>query len=48
MIGMLCLPETPRFLIKQDNHDKAVQSLKTLRRLPIDHPALLAEYEEIK
>lgn len=48
MIGMMLLPETPRFLIKQDNHDKALKSLQTLRRLPQDHPSLVAEYEEIK
>lgn len=48
MIGMLLLPETPRFLIKKDNHDGAVKSLKFLRRLPEDHPSLLAEYDEIK
>lgn len=48
MIGMILLPETPRFLIKQDNHDKAIKSLTFLRRLPPDHPALISEYEEIR
>lgn len=48
MIGMLLLPETPRFLIKKDYHDKAIRSLKFLRRLPENHPSLLAEYAEIK
>lgn len=48
MTGMLLLPETPRFLIKQDNHDKAIKSLMFLRRLPADHPSLIGEYEEIK
>lgn len=48
MGGMLILPETPRFLIKQDNHDKAIKSLVFLRRLPADNPSLLSEYEEIK
>ena len=48
MFGMLLLPETPRFLIKKDNHDKAIKSLQFLRRLPADHPSLVGEYQEIK
>lgn len=48
MIGMLLLPETPRFLIKKDNHDKAIKSLMFLRRLPADNPSLIEEYQEIK
>ncbi|KAG8628650.1 hypothetical protein KVT40_002515 [Elsinoe batatas] len=46
--GLLVLPETPRFLIKKDKHDDAAKSLSRLRRLPIDHEAIveeLAEYE---
>ncbi|KAL9530268.1 Major facilitator-type transporter [Sphaerulina musiva] len=46
--GMIFLPETPRFLIKQDKHDKAVASLSKLRRLPEDHPALIEELAEIQ
>lgn len=46
--GMFMLPETPRFLIKTDQHDKAAKSLMTLRRLPIDHPALREELAEIE
>ena len=45
---MLILPETPRFLIKRGQHDKAAKSLARLRRLPIDHPALLEELSEIE
>lgn len=45
---MIFLPETPRFLIKQDKHDKAVASLSKLRRLPGDHPALIEELAEIQ
>jgi SP family sugar:H+ symporter-like MFS transporter len=45
---MLILPETPRFLIKQGKHEKAAKSLSRLRRLPIDHPALLEELAEIQ
>ncbi|KAJ5210089.1 MFS monosaccharide transporter [Penicillium cf. griseofulvum] len=48
VIGMLILPETPRYMIKRDNHDGAVKSLAKLRRLPEDDPALLAELAEIQ
>ncbi|RLV95924.1 High-affinity glucose transporter SNF3 [Spathaspora sp. JA1] len=46
--GMLCLPETPRYFISRSNEDKAKDALGRLRKLPIDHPDLLEEYEEIK
>lgn len=46
--GLLTLPETPRFLIKKDKHERAKKSLSFLRRLPVDDPDLLAEYEEIR
>jgi MFS family permease len=45
---MLILPETPRYLIKRDNHQGAVRSLAKLRRLPRDDPALLDELAEIQ
>lgn len=48
VVGMLILPETPRFLIKQGKHDKAARSLSRLRRLDIDHPALIEELAEIE
>ncbi|TPX17355.1 uncharacterized protein E0L32_012184 [Thyridium curvatum] len=46
--GMLILPETPRYLIKKDNIDKAAKSLSKIRRLPVDHPAVRAELAEIQ
>ncbi|CAH0021614.1 unnamed protein product [Clonostachys rhizophaga] len=46
--GMLLLPETPRFLIKKDNFDKAAKSLARLRSLPTDHPAVQRELAEVK
>ena len=46
--GMLILPETPRFLIKQGKHDKAAKALSRLRRLEADHPALVEELAEIE
>ena len=45
--GMFILPETPRFLIKQDKEERAKKSLSFLRRLPTDDAYLLEEYEEI-
>lgn len=48
IIGMAILPETPRYLIKMGRHDKAAKSLARLRRLPVDHPALVAELAEIR
>ncbi|KAF3183624.1 Plasma membrane low glucose sensor [Orbilia oligospora] len=46
--GMMLLPETPRFLIKRNRFDDAAKSLSTLRRLPLDHPEIIAELNEIK
>ncbi|KAK6518233.1 High-affinity glucose transporter rgt2 [Arthrobotrys conoides] len=45
---MMLLPETPRFLIKRNRFEDAAKSLSTLRRLPPDHPEILAELNEIK
>lgn len=45
--GMLVLPETPRYMIKQDKHEAAAKSLAKLRRLPTDHPAVVEELAEI-
>lgn len=46
-VGMILLPETPRFLIKQGKHDRAAKSLSRLRSLDQDHPALVEELSEI-
>lgn len=45
--GMLILPETPRFCIKQGKNEKAAKALSRLRRLDVDHPALVEELGEI-
>jgi len=45
---MIFLPETPRYLIKRGRYDDAAKSLSTLRRLPADHPEVLAELNEIQ
>lgn len=47
-VGMIFLPDTPRFWISKDNEAKAKDSLRILRKLPIDHPDLIEEYEEIR
>ncbi|KAK3309935.1 general substrate transporter [Chaetomium strumarium] len=47
-LGLLILPETPRFLIKRGLKDAAALSLSRLRRLDITHPALIEELAEIQ
>lgn len=47
VIGLLVLPETPRYHIKKGRPEKAARSLSRLRRLDIDHPALVEELAEI-
>ncbi|ODQ67694.1 general substrate transporter [Nadsonia fulvescens var. elongata DSM 6958] len=48
IIGMLFLPETPRFWVRKNQINKAAKSLSILRKLPEDHPALVKELSEIK
>ena len=47
-LGLLILPETPRYLVKRGYRDSAALSLSRLRRLDITHPALLEELAEIE
>jgi SP family sugar:H+ symporter-like MFS transporter len=46
--GMLLLPETPRFLIKQGKPEQAAKALSKLRRLPDDHEAIQEELAEVQ
>lgn len=46
-LGLLVLPETPRYLVKRGKTEAAGLSLSRLRRLDITHPALLDELQEI-
>ncbi|CAK7201379.1 Plasma membrane low glucose sensor [Sporothrix eucalyptigena] len=46
-VGMLLLPETPRYLIRCGKPEHAARSLGRLRHLPQDHPAVAAELFEI-
>jgi len=48
IVGMLLLPETPRYLIKRGRMDQAAVALGKLRRLPRDHPAVEEELAEIE
>lgn len=47
-IGMFFLPESPRFYISKFRDDDAKKSLLILRRLPVDHPDLVEEYDDMK
>ncbi|KAI0359444.1 AmMst-1 [Trametes cingulata] len=46
-VGMLWLPETPRWLIKQNCPDAAVKAMSRLRSLPEDDPVVQAELSDI-
>lgn len=48
MLGLLILPETPRYLVKRGLDAEAALSLSRLRRLDITHPAVIEELAEIK
>ncbi|KAL9599706.1 MAG: hypothetical protein Q9219_003694 [cf. Caloplaca sp. 3 TL-2023] len=47
VVGMLILPETPRYYIKVGKQEQAAKALSRLRRLDIDHPALVEELAEV-
>ncbi|KAH8899218.1 regulator of conidiation [Thozetella sp. PMI_491] len=47
-LGLLILPETPRYLVKRGLKGAAALSLSRLRRLDITHPALIEELAEIE
>ncbi|KAJ8122400.1 hypothetical protein ONZ43_g1396 [Nemania bipapillata] len=47
-LGLLVLPETPRYLIKRGDKYAAGLALSRLRRLDITHPALVEELAEIE
>jgi MFS transporter, SP family, sugar:H+ symporter len=48
VVGMVFLPETPRFLIKRGRYVDATRSLSRLRGLNVEHPALAEELAEIQ
>ncbi|KAK6359224.1 Plasma membrane low glucose sensor [Orbilia brochopaga] len=47
-VGMLFLPESPRFLVKRGHPEAAMLALSKLRALPRDHKALQEELCEIE
>ncbi len=47
IVGLLFLPETPRYLIRKGDHEKAARALGRLRRLPADDPSIVSELAEI-
>ena len=47
-IGFLFLPETPRYWVSKSEETKAKDSLRRIRNLPVDHPDLVLEYDDIK
>lgn len=47
-LGLLILPETPRYLVKRGQKEAAAISLSRLRRLDRLHPALVEELAEIE
>jgi hypothetical protein len=42
------VPETPRYLINHGKSDKGLRNLTLLRRLPMDHPYVQTEFQEIE
>ncbi|KAI0764293.1 AmMst-1 [Trametes elegans] len=46
-VGMIFLPETPRWLVMVDRPDRAIASLSRLRSLPTYDPAVRAEIDDI-
>lgn len=47
-VGMLFLPESPRYYVQKNNLQAALRSLSKLRRLPDDDADLIEELVEIK
>lgn len=47
-IGMIFMPETPRFFISKGDNENAMKSLVRLRKLPADHPEMIDELKDIK
>ncbi|KAI8251372.1 Quinate permease [Colletotrichum sp. SAR11_239] len=48
LIGLLFMPESPRWLLNHGNVEKAQSVLETLRSLPRDHPFVRQEFDQIQ
>lgn len=46
-VGMLFLPESPRYYVRKNQNDKAIKSLIVLRNLPPEHPKIQEELNDI-
>ena len=46
-LGIFFCTESPRWLARQDNWEKATQVLTRLRNLPADHPYIRMELDEM-
>lgn len=42
------VPETPRYLINHGKSDRGLRNLTRLRKLPMDHPYVQTEFQEIE
>jgi len=47
-VGMIILPESPRWLIKKGRDEDATRALSRLISLPPDHPEIQAQLDEIR
>ncbi|KAL3480161.1 general substrate transporter [Aspergillus californicus] len=48
MLTVFSLPESPRWLVLSNRSDSARQALATIRRKPVDAPAVIAEINDIE
>lgn len=48
VVGILLLPETPRYYVKRGQYDLAARSLARLRSLEVNDPAVVVELSEIQ
>src|ERR1700753_183033 len=47
-VGMILVPESPRWLITKERNEDAARALSRLTSLPPDHPEVLSQLEEIR
>jgi sugar porter (SP) family MFS transporter len=47
IIGLLFIPESPRWMAKAHGRSRATETLAHLRDLPVEHPAIIDEVDDI-
>ncbi|GAV49162.1 hypothetical protein ZYGR_0N05680 [Zygosaccharomyces rouxii] len=47
LVGLMVVPESPRFLLEKGFKEEAIQSVSRLNKLPQDHPTVIEELESI-